>query len=234
MNTKQILTIVLIVFLSFVSIFLIILGLYKLAPSFFGIETTTEKQETKSESETERFESEPKVVLSKKEFDEWMQKSFNSQAIATENLFLTNYTKYLLDSIGKANAQIENYRSKNVALIDSLTIISKELSKKNKQILELTNQLQLQEKQIQKFSLQLGTDLQGSGTLSDSARRAIFSTYAKIYENADPKEVAKIIELIDEKTAFEILKSMSKRKAGKVIDALKPERSARILQASFE
>lgn len=66
----------------------------------------------------------------------------------------------------------------------------------------------------------------------DSLTRANYQTFAKIYDNASPPEVARILQNLDGREAAVILKMMKKKQAGKVLEAMNPERAATILRLS--
>lgn len=66
----------------------------------------------------------------------------------------------------------------------------------------------------------------------DSLTRANYQTFAKIYDNTNPPEVAQILQNIDGREAALILKMMKKKQAGKVLEAMNPERAANILRLS--
>ncbi len=234
MNVKQALLILALVLGSLVIFFLALLGLYKFFPEIFGIKTEEKRTEEKIEKIKEDFKTEPKIVLSKYEYDEWLQKSFNAYAIQNENLFLSNYSKYLQDSLNKIVTSYLHNQKKLTEYSDSLKMAYRMLNEKdaeNKKILSLLNQ---KEKELSDLKELIETQQESGKALTDSAKQVVYSTFAKIYENSDPKEVAKIIEILDDKNALAILKSMNKKKAGKIIDMLKPERSAQILEASFK
>ncbi len=232
MNLKQALIILGIIVGSLIFIFLVILGLYKFFPEIFGVQKETKNE--KIETITTEYKGEPKIVLSRKEYDEWIQKSFNVQAIESENLFLSNYTRYLQDSLNKLSAFFSGIERMKKDLEDSVQLWKGKFDEKSREVSNLLNQIQLKEKAIAELQSLIENKAKTGKAISDSAKQVVYSTFAKIYENSDPKEVAKILELLDEEQALSILKAMSKKKAGKIIDALSPERSARILQASFE
>ncbi|MCX7907892.1 MAG: hypothetical protein N2560_00010 [Ignavibacteria bacterium] len=233
MNIKQVLLILAIVLGSLILIFLTLLGIYKFAPGIFGIKVEEEKAPQKTQ-ETVDYKSEPKVVLSKSEYDNWIQKSFNVFAIQNENLFLTNYSKYLQDSLKKLNETFQETQKKLAFYEDSLSQMNKSLVEKVKEIRTFQQQVLQKEKELAEIKSFIEKQQASGKALTDSAKQVVYNTFAKIYENSDPKEVAKIIELLDDRDALAILKSMNKKKAGKIIDMLKPERSAQILEASFK
>lgn len=234
MNVKQALLILAIVLGSLILVFLTLLALYKFAPGIFGIQPEEPKKEERIEKTKEEFKTEPKVVLSRKEYDEWLQKSFNAYAIQTENQFLANYSKYLQDSLKKINDFFQESKKQIGALSDSLSMLTNLLREKETQLLKLSTQLQQKDKEISELRGFIEKQQESGKALTDSAKQVVYNTFAKIYENSDPKEVAKIIELLDDRDALAILKAMNKKKAGKIIDMLKPERSAQILEASFK
>lgn len=232
MNLKQALIILGIIVGSLIFIFLVILGLYKFFPEIFGVQKETKTEKT--EAIAAEYKSEPKIVLSRKEYDEWIQKSFNAQAVASENLFLTNYSRYLQDSLNKLNTSFSEIERLKKDLEDSLQLWKGKFEEKSREVSNLLNRIQQKEKTIAELQSLIDKKTKSGKAITDSAKQDVYSTFAKIYENSDPKEVAKILELLDEEQALSILKAMSKKKAGKIIDVLSPERSARILQASFE
>jgi len=232
MNVKQVLIVLAIVVGSLIFIFLIILGLYKFFPEIFGLkkETKTEKVEA---LKTE-YKNEPMIVLSRREYDEWLQKSFNASAIVAENQFLSNYSKYLQDSLKKLSNQFTGLEKFNKDLSDSLKDWKGKYEEKSRQVQTLLAQIQQKDKMIAELNSRFEQISKSGKATTDSAKQVVYSTFAKIFENSNPQEVAKILEHLDEQQALAILKSMSKKKAGKIIDALSPERSAKILEASFE
>lgn len=234
MSVKQALLILAIVLGSLVFLFLVLLGLYKFAPGIFGIQQDKPKGEEKVEKIIEEYKSEPKVVLSQYEYDQWLQKAFNAQAIINENQFLVNYSKNLQDSLKRLNLNLLELQKSNSKLLDSLNKIYSLWTQKTQENSNLLARFQQKEKELEDLKNQIQRQQESGKAMTDSAKQVVFSTFAKIYENADPNEVAKIIELLDDKDALAILKLMNKKKAGKIIDALKPERSAQILEASFK
>lgn len=234
MNVKQALLILAIVLGSLILVLLALLALYKFAPGIFGIKQEEPKKEEKAEKIQEELKTEPKVVLSRYEYDEWLQKSFNAYAVGIENQFLVNYSKYLLDSLKRINESFLDSQRQLEKFSDSLAILYNRLKQKESEMLKVLSQLKQKDEEISELKSFIEKQEESGKALTDSAKRVVYNTFAKIYENSDPKEVAKIIELLDDKDALAILKSMNKKKAGKIIDMLKPERSAQILQASFK
>ncbi|MEJ5287164.1 MAG: hypothetical protein CH6_1265 [Candidatus Kapaibacterium sp.] len=234
MNVKQALLILAIVLGSLIFVFLILVGLYKFAPGIFGVPQEAPKKEEKIEKVKEEFKSEPKVVLSKYEYDEWIQKSFNAQMLMNENQFLMNYSKNLQDSLKKLNQSYSDLQANNSKLLDSLNKLNNIISQKSAENAKLLAQIQQKDKAIAELQSLFEKQKESGKALTDSAKQIVYQTFAKIYENSKPEEVAKILELLNDEDALAILKSMNKKKAGKVIDLLKPERSAKIFEASFK
>ncbi|MGQ9819221.1 MAG: MotE family protein [Candidatus Kapaibacteriales bacterium] len=232
MNLKQVLIIFSIITGSLVIIALILFGLYKFAPGLLGINQAMEENlpnTTKAE-----FKTEPKVVLSRLQYEDILQKYFDSRITLEENKFLLNYRTTLQDSIKKLNQKIDSISRYFSTIADSVKIKSKLIEEKEQIIKKLLAEIEQKEKQISKFKEKESRQLASGKAITDSARQILYSTFAKIYENSNPKEVAKIFENLPNEHVVAILRLMSKKKAGKIIDALKPERSAAILQSSFE
>lgn len=232
MNLKQVLIILAIIIGFLVITALILFGLYKFAPGHLGIKQPKEEkflEKTKTE-----FKSEPKVVLSRVQYEEILQKHFDSKVALEENKFLLNYRTTLQDSIKKLNQKIDSISKHFLTFSDSLKTKDKLIEVKEQSIRKLQSELQQKEKQIVEFKEKGSQQFASRKPFTDSARQALYSTFAKIYENANPKEVSKIFENLEDEHIVAILRLMSKKKAGKIIDAIKPERNAAILQSSFE
>lgn len=230
MNLKQLILIISIVIGSLVGILLILLAIYKFAPGILGIK----EEEPEKTEKVEELRNEPRIVLSRKQYDQWIQKGFNIEATLAENKFLNNYQKTLLDSIARLNSQLSTINKELSIYVDSMKKSNQIFAAKDRKIQELLTQITEKDKRIAQLQRRIDSESPGGTTVSDSAKDALLMNFAKIYENSDPKEVAKIIEHLDNKEAAKILRFMSKKKAGKIIDALKPERSAEILQTPFK
>ncbi len=232
MNLKQLIVILSIIFGSLLVLFVALILIYKFAPSFLGLQP--EEQDATEIVKPEEFKSDPKVVLSRNEYLDWLQRSFNVQATIAENNFLSNYVKTLNDSISKLNTKLTELEKMNITLGDSITQIHSNFKDSLNALIKLRNELIQKYAEITLLKKQLEEETTGVSQKSDSVRRETLKNFAKIFENSDPREVAKIIENLSNQEASWIIKFMSKKKAGKVIDALKPERSAEILQTSLE
>lgn len=232
MNLKQVLIILAIIIGFLVITALILFGLYKFAPGLLGIKQP--KEEKFLETTKTEFKSEPKVVLSRVQYEEILQKYFDSKVALEENKFLLNYRTTLQDSIKNLNQKIDSISKHFLTFLDSLKAKDKLIESKEQIIKKLQSELQQKEKQIAEFKEKGSQQFASGEPFTDSARQVLYSTFAKIYENANPKEVAKIFENLGDEHIVAILRLMSKKKAGKIIDAIKPERNAAILQSSFE
>lgn len=172
---------------------------------------------------------EPTVEISQAEL-----LNFEWQVIRKDELYISidslkRIEKYLRDSI-KANSQTiyrykdsvkrANYNADKAMklkqeLSDSLAQISENLRKtKDKQ--------STAQKRIENYEQMLEAKI-------DTASKSNFITFAKMYDNTNPKEVAGILEQLDERDAAKILKLMNRKKAGKVLEAMKPENAAAVL-----
>lgn len=233
MNVKQALVILALILVSLVLLVFVLFAIFKFAPGIFGIKEKDKPVEEKIER-FEEFKSEPKVVLSKLEYDQWLQKYYNAFTIQKENQFLVNYSSYLKDSLGKLNSKLLEVQKELQYTQDSLEKMNLLINEKDKQIARMINEISGKENEILSLRRFIEEQKASGKALTDSAKMLVYTTFAKIYENADAQEVAKIIELLDDRDAIAILKVMNKKKAGKIIDMLKPERSAKLLEASFK
>jgi flagellar motility protein MotE (MotC chaperone) len=66
----------------------------------------------------------------------------------------------------------------------------------------------------------------------DSLEKFNWRLFAKIYDKAEPKEVAEILSELDERDAAFILKSMKPKVAAKVLENIAPETAAAIMALS--
>ncbi len=66
----------------------------------------------------------------------------------------------------------------------------------------------------------------------DSLEKYNWTLFAKIYDKAEPKEVAKILSELDERDAAFILKVMKPKIAAKVLENIAPETAASIMALS--
>lgn len=232
MKLKQALIILAITIGFLVITTLVLFVLYKFAPGILGIEQPN--KEKLPETTKVEFKNEPKVVLSRVQYEEILQKHFDAKVALEENKFLLNYRTTLQDSIKKLNQEIDSISRHFLTFSDSLKTKNKLIEEKEQSIKKLLLELRQKDNQIAEFKEKESQEFTSGNPYTDSARQVLYSTFARIYENANPKEVAKIFEILQDEHVVGILRQMSKRKAGKIIDALKPERSAAILQSSFE
>lgn len=116
--------------------------------------------------------------------------------------------KKQVDSLHQALGQTQHSLSNSSLAFDSLKNEIKVLQEK-------------QDKDDTNFALKM-----------DSLTRANYQTFAKIYDNTNPPEVAQILQNIDGREAAVILKMMKKKQAGKVLESMNPERAANILRLS--
>lgn len=124
-------------------------------------------------------------------------------------------SKSMQDSVKRAIFNMDNAVKNQNFVNDSLNRLSAEYKKALDRNETLKKRLEIYEKAM--------------ASKNDTLETKNFNTFAKIYDNAAPTEVAKILEQIDERDAAKILKIMSKKKAGKVLEAMKPENAAAIL-----
>lgn len=68
-----------------------------------------------------------------------------------------------------------------------------------------------------------------SGVRIDSLAEANYLTFAKIYDDSQPPNVAAILKNVDDREAAKILKLMKRKNAARVLESMDPERAAVML-----
>lgn len=211
------------------------IGIIKYRPDLLGIRDTADTtknvqiQKPRNIRPIRPVYIEPTVQISQKELAFFENELIKKNEIFIKNDSLLRIEKYLRDSIKniyetikfyqdstkRANSIAENSLSKVKSLEDSITALQNQLKK-------LNEKYELAQKRIDTYQKLMEQKV-------DSSAKINFETFAKIYENSRPQEVAAILERLDERDAARILKMMNKKKAGKIIEAMKPENAAAIL-----
>ncbi len=172
---------------------------------------------------------EPTVEISRQQLAFFENEVIIKDELKIKKDSLLNLEKFLRDSLkvefqkikdckDSVKRQFINYdnllKEKNL-LADSVGKVEQELS-------GVTSRLETARKRIENYEEMLESRI-------DSASRMNFETFAKIYDNSNPADVARILEQLDERDAARILKLMQRRNAGKVLEAMRPENAAAIL-----
>lgn len=228
MDTKQLMTALLIIAGAFVTAILIVLGIFTYYPETLGLSPKKSKLDSLALT-VDTIITPPTVSITKERMDELMDYRMQKFRLRSDRDSLLSASDKLIDSLNKlqelTKAYIDSVKSSREvrdsvlaqkrALLDSLNIVNKELKSKVNEIEKTRQRISSQEEFI--------TQKQDSTELEN------FKTYAKMYNNTNPAEVAKILEQIDERDASQILKLMQTKKAGKVLEAMRPERAAAIM-----
>jgi len=221
MNQKQIILLVVFSSFSLPLLLLLMLGIYKYEPTLLGLPLnpldttkeeilTTVKISDRKLKEFERGLNEKAHLKQQRDSLEQIIRHFNDSINQIHKYYTTTN-----DTINKFQRAFNDSKLANMKVQDSLGKLEVQYKKALVQIEHTKEQLATQEKNLIKKQ--------------DSLEYDNFRTFAKMYENASPGEVAKILEQIEEQDAAQILKLMEKKKAGKIIDILKPEKAAAIL-----
>lgn len=220
MTTKQLLLLVSGVIGIFLFFSVSLYFLFIFAPEILGLPP---KKTTATGSKTTKPYYDPKLTISKSEFDQIQTKILKGEIAVNDRTVLNKENKTLKDSLlmihkslttGTAdNGEVKTLSPR--ALKDSVSRLNTIVSALKTELVSSKNKVELLEKLM--------------ASRDDSLKIANLKDFAKMYETSNPAEVAKILEKVDEATAAKILKMMSKKKAGKIIEAMKPEKGATIM-----
>lgn len=206
------------------------IGIYQFYPESIGLEPNENKDTTQIEYISldtvplvptveiteQRILELQKGILEKRELLNQKDSLFQLSLALTDSIrLIESANKKYLDSIGRISGISKRWKDSTNTLYDSLNSLYSEL-KRSIEKLE-RNELLLEDQE------------EFIARKQDTLEKQNFITYAKIYNSANPVEVAKILELIDENDASQILKAMSKKQAAKVLEAMEPNRAAAIM-----
>jgi flagellar motility protein MotE (MotC chaperone) len=226
MTPKQL--IILVAALSFGFIIMLggLFGVYKYYPTYLGLPPNPE--DTVAVEEEPLF-IEPQIVISRAEFDKLQTKLLQVDLLKIDNDSLRKIRNRLWDSLKAMDKNISQWKDSVIAVNDTVS----EKDKFSKFLLDSIETLRnLHKKSLHENKLvqQHVKDLEEMlANRYDSMEVKNFETFAKIYNSANPDDVARILEQIDDRDAAKILKLMQKKKAGKVLEAMLPEQAAAIL-----
>ena len=172
---------------------------------------------------------EPTVEISQSELYHIESKLQKYREILIKFDSLLNTEKFLRDSLKKNAEIIVLYGDSLKRAINNINkahdikdLLNDSINTLNNLLNRANDRLDIAQKRIENYESLLESRV-------DTASQSNFITFAKIYDNSQPQEVAKILELLDERDAAKILKLMNRKQAGKVLEAMKPENAAAIL-----
>ncbi len=221
MNKKQIILITVVPILSMTLLFFIFYTIFKIDPTILGLpkqQATIEKDYPVEVSSKKLRELEQNMILKKK-----LTQQYDS---------LKNAKKILEDSLKSIKNELEVLTDTTKKFFDIMA--QKDLiTKRNSDSVEFLNSyLNRAKNEINILKTKLAETEKSLKSKRDSIQIQHYRSFAKIYNNAKPADVARILEKIDERDASQILKFMDQKKAGKVIEALDPKIASAILLLS--
>ncbi len=231
MDIKKVILVIVGATLSFTVVIVMVLGLYKYKPEYFGlppnpVDTTLVVLE-------DTIYVEPAVTLTQKAYNSLNKEIRDKKYFVKEKDTLTKQKQNLLDSIKYLKSQISKYidsvkkvENRYLDVSKKKTTVEDSIKKLNQKYLSSINRIENTEKKLKDTEKFLNRKI-------DTLEAKSFEDFAKIYNNANPGDVAKILEQIDDRDAAKILKMMSKKKAGKIIEAMDKEKAATILLLGF-
>jgi flagellar motility protein MotE (MotC chaperone) len=89
-------------------------------------------------------------------------------------------------------------------------------------------------RKVNELSLEISRQQQGIIDKKDSIEKADYAQYARMYNAANPKDVAAILKSADPEKAARILKLMKNKVAAKVIESIPPEKAVIIMKLKAE
>jgi len=226
MTPKQLIILVLALSFGFVLIMGAFWGVYKYYPTYLGLPSNPKDTVAVKE---EPIYIEPHIVLSRAEFDKLQAQLLLVDILKIHNDSLRKIKDRLWDSMKAMDKNISQWKDSVIEVHDTIS----QKDKFSKLLLDSIETLRNQTKKSShetKLVQQHIKDLEEMlANRYDSLEVKNFETFAKIYNSANPSDVAKILEQIDDRDAAKILKLMQKKKAGKVLEAMLPEQAAAIL-----
>lgn len=227
MSPKQLIILVLALSLAFIFILAGLFGVYKYYPTYLGFPPTPEDTLSKEKDILPYIE--PQVVISRSELDDLQSKLISFDLLRVRNDSLRSIRDHLLDSLKTMDKNNSQCKDSILTIMDTLSNKAKEKKELLDSLEKLKNMYKksLHENKVVRQHVQDLEEMLASRY--DSLEVINFETFAKIYNNSKPADVARILEQLDERDAAKILKLMSKKKAGKVLEEMLPEHAAAIL-----
>lgn len=231
MNPKQIIATILGVSLFITIMFGLLAYAFKAKPAWMGFDDGKTKENIQVVKRDTVY-LEPSVQITEKRLSELNRDASQKDILIAEKDSIAKKAKilndtlnmykskiaYFLDSISKVHKNLGDTKGKTTFLEDSIKKIVSKYKVVEEKLKLAENKIKDQESFISKKQ--------------DTGEKKSFGDFAKIYNNANPKDVAKILEQLDERDAAAILKLMQKKKAGKIIESMKPQTAAAILLLS--
>ena len=202
--------------------------LYLFAPQTLGLPP---KSEHRASYKDIKPYIDPKISISKQQYDEWQKKVLDAEIKQNDNSFLVKENKLLTDSLKKFSNSLININRTDKKTPDNLPSANNDGKKPSDSSNTVNVQINNLKNEITSLNTTIANLKKYNQIKEDSLYENNLKDFAKIYENSSPEEIAKILEKLNNfKDAAKILKIMSKKKAGKIIELWKPEQAANILR----
>jgi hypothetical protein len=233
MSARLLLTIIFSILLALVLCVVVVFALFKFAPTYIGLPPNPEDTISVVEDLEPIIEDtvyiEPPIEMTRAEFDQLQLELLKKGLAKKRNDSLSKMRLELIDSLKNIEKKI-SASSDSVSIVRDTLVKSEQFAKQlNDSLVKLYAEYQKSLKKIDMIQQKVEAQDDFIEKRYDSLEKENFKTFAKIYNNSNPADVAKILEQVDERDAAMILKLMSKKKAGKVLDAMMTEYAAAIL-----
>lgn len=235
MDKKQIIGALAVLGVSLIIIFGGLAIVYYIDPTLIGI-APNKSTNLKSNTSKNKLNRTPTVEIT-------LERALELENL--EKLYKKNIDslKIMVDENQYYKDSLKNFYSKRISLKDTITIINEKystISNQNKLYSDSINKILVDYNNVKKKLVLLENKAKTEATtpnpIQDSTKIKNMITFAKIYNNANPQEVARILDNLDDSEATQILKLMQTKKASKVVEFLSPQKSAAIYKkgASFK
>lgn len=228
MEFRQILTIIFVIAGAVILALAIILGVFTYYPEVVGLEDEPDNLDSLALT-ADTVMIDPTIEITKDRLDEFLQNRMEKFKLRKERDSLVAESDNMLDSLSRLKNISQNYLDsvkKTLVIKDS---VAKQRDKSLDSLNKLYSELQDKIKELELAQKRINDQDDFIEQSQDSVEIENFKTYAKMYNNTNPAEVARILEQIDERDASKILKFMQTKKAGKVLESMQPERAAAIM-----
>lgn len=230
MTQKQIIILFVSVMMTMSLIFLLAAGLYKYKPSLLGLPSKDTVPETQI---WDTLQLRRETVIDPAELEK-MRKSIQEYKAKFHSEKLKAELAYKLsDTLNDKAMMIRDLSDTLVMREDSISFLWSKIGKLNDSIADLDRLVGMHKSESELYAEIIDEKDAKYADKEDSLYLENFKSFAKLYNNAEPAEVAQILTRIDDSDAARILKFMQKKKAGAVIENLPANKAAAILLLGY-
>lgn len=230
MDAKKIIMIMLIASASFTFIVLAIIGIYRYEPEMLGLPPhPVDSTEVVEIQEQDTVEYVSTIEITRNRLERLQENIREKYSLKRDKDSLASFAISLLDSIKKYEGRLAGIKEEADSIKSSIAAVREVKDSLELAVNNFNDSLKIARDKLKLARQKISDQEEFIEMKQDTLQEKNFETFAKIYNNAEPADIARILEQIDERDAAKILKLMRKKKAGKVLDAMQPEHAAAIL-----